>query len=916
MSGLSLFIKGYSLWLMLPAALLVAYLITRLYRRETEGLLKAGARLRTLRAAAVTLMVLLLAQPIVNSVRLEHEKPVVIVLRDTSTSMTVKDVHEPVERRVRNAVALGLLDKKLRDTSADDAGKAFTQAAAAAESASGNIRQAAQLLAENAANSATARERIRGACTSLGEAQTELQRGAKLLKAIPAAPTALAQGAEAQAQAIEKLAKEAGEIEAEKADSQAKLADKAKVLSALPPEITKLAAESQRVQDAADRALAASNNPAVTAALERLSTMDRSAVVSGMIDSKAAAEFGDRVKLVQYGFDTDLRELAANATSKDSAAKTATPTDTDLATPLIHIAERHAQDSIAAVVVCTDGRHTSGPIPEDAARLLAARGIIVHTLGVGSESAPPDICIARLEGTQSVFMDETIKLTAHVKVAGLKGQKCNLVLSREDKTVQQRELTLGDDGWLHENFEIPADKPGPNVFTASIKPLTGEALTMNNSAECIVDVANDRLKVLLADELPRWESRYVASLLRRERKMTLDERWLLSGENLGPKPKALPQDEKALEDYEIIILGDIPAERLSEADQKRLAAYVADRGGFLVLLAGPRSMPQSYLTGPIADLLPIRQQAPASMTSALTSATASERVRVKLDEAGATHEITRILHDPTLNEQLWTALPELHWVARPAYAKPLATTLLSTDDARKDVVVAIQNYGAGRVMYVGTDGTWNWRYKVADRVHAFFWSQAMRWGTSNRLIGGPRLKVGCVRRQIRPGENVEILARPRDAQGHIVADATVTADLGDPAHPQHVQLTAVPDSGGLYRGDLQNVGAGVHNIVVKVDAPGFDGIQQEIQVIARDLAGQEGIELSRDSARLAAMAKAGGGRYMDILDAPELFSQLAGQGKERSVEKSYEIWSSYPILMLIVGLLAMEWIMRKRLGLA
>jgi hypothetical protein len=61
--------------------------------------------------------------------------------------------------------------------------------------------------------------------------------------------------------------------------------------------------------------------------------------------------------------------------------------------------------------------------------------------------------------------------------------------------------------------------------------------------------------------------------------------------------------------------------------------------------------------------------------------------------------------------------------------------------------------------------SWRWRKRVGDRVHAFFWSQAIRWGTSHRLIGGPRLKVGVDRRQIRPGENIEILARPMDADG-------------------------------------------------------------------------------------------------------------------------------------------------------
>ena len=64
------------------------------------------------------------------------------------------------------------------------------------------------------------------------------------------------------------------------------------------------------------------------------------------------------------------------------------------------------------------------------------------------------------------------------------------------------------------------------------------------------------------------------------------------------------------------------------------------------------------------------------------------------------------------------------------------------------------------------------------------------------------------------------------------------------------------------------------------------------------------------------MAKSGNGQYLDILDAPKLFEQLAGQRKEVVIENSYEVWSSYPALVLIVLLLALEWALRKRMGLA
>ena len=327
-------------------------------------------------------------------------------------------------------------------------------------------------------------------------------------------------------------------------------------------------------------------------------------------------------------------------------------------------------------------------------------------------------------------------------------------------------------------------------------------------------------------------------------------------------------------------------------------------------------MPRAYQTGPLADLLPIKQQLPSGLAAAMSSADASPNVRVKLDSDAKNNEIMRVLRDPALNEQLWPALPELSWVARPAFAKPGATTLLYADDARKDAVVALHSYGAGRVLYVGSDNTWRWRYKVADRVHAVFWSQALRWGTSNRLIGSERLKAGTDRRQIRPGENLEVLARPRDAEGKPVVNAVVVAELDDGTRRQHVQLQPVPDSGGLYRGVLQNLSAGVHSIKVKVESVEFEGIEETLQVIAREVTGQEGVELSRDTARLAGMANAGAGRTLDIYDAPQLFKDLSGQGKQREIESSYELWSSYPALIVVVLLLALEWLMRKKMGLA
>ena len=41
----------------------------------------------------------------------------------------------------------------------------------------------------------------------------------------------------------------------------------------------------------------------------------------------------------------------------------------------------------------TDGRHNSGSSPIETARVLAARGIPVHTVGFGGAREPPDLAL-------------------------------------------------------------------------------------------------------------------------------------------------------------------------------------------------------------------------------------------------------------------------------------------------------------------------------------------------------------------------------------------------------------------------------------------------------------------------------------------------------------------------------------------
>ena len=64
-------------------------------------------------------------------------------------------------------------------------------------------------------------------------------------------------------------------------------------------------------------------------------------------------------------------------------------------------------------------------------------------------------------------------------------------------------------------------------------------------------------------------------------------------------------------------------------------------------------------------------------------------------------------------------------------AEPIAHTLRDVGDPERSAsLMARQNYGFGRVIYLGIDSTWRWRFKRGSVYEHRFWSQVIRWAAS------------------------------------------------------------------------------------------------------------------------------------------------------------------------------------------
>jgi hypothetical protein len=491
-------------------------------------------------------------------------------------------------------------------------------------------------------------------------------------------------------------------------------------------------------------------------------------------------------------------------------------------------------------------------------------------------------------------------------------------------------------GWKRPDGKIEKSIPGKQLLpdlpgsgrAGDPGALLREASADNNQSDLMVSVNRDPLRVLLVDAYPRWESRYLMTMLERDRRVKLVRRYRAVRVPRG-QLELLPESQEELDRYSMVVFGDLLPKELRSGDQKRLADFVARRGGFLVLLAGPRGLPGRYSLGGMADLLPVKAAAGTGGKERRPEETGrakgDDSGRLKLTDRGEKHALMAVLDDPALNRKLWPALPGLTWVARNVTAKAGAEVLLEVDDPRRTPVVAVSRFGAGRVLYLGTDESWRWRDRLGDRIHQTFWLQALRWGLGLRLRGkDTRLQVALARSMITPEEATELRARAVGSDGkplsvRIVARLERLDEKGKPVAEsvRNLEMTPVPDGAGIHQLRLADLEEGRWRLRVGAEGGEFEGLKEVRELLVQHQPGREGIELGASPATMRRLAEIGGHRSGDFGQAETVVASLLRGLRPRRVREvnTYSLWDNYMILIAAVSLLLTEWLWRKRQGL-
>lgn len=576
---------------------------------------------------------------------------------------------------------------------------------------------------------------------------------------------------------------------------------------------------------------------------------------------------------------------------------------TRLARSLEQVLELARTSPLAAVVALTDGGESGGRLPAASLDAIRQSGVPVHVVGIGRERIPEDLELEQVRVPTQVLPQTTVSAKAVIRhdaagTARLKAYDGRRLLAVEevtlDEAVSRTNATI--------EFRLPAG--GHRELNFEIDGGAAEPHRGNNRRAATTESIEEPNRILYLEGEPRWEYKFLRRALADEPGVelvsvlrvspnTFYRQGVESAEELAT---GFPASRKALFAYQGLVIGSIEAARFSEAEQAMIRDFVAKRGGGLLMLAGPNGLGVGgWGNSVLADALPAKLDKD-------DGALRREPVAVALTPRGRRAPMLSLDPSRDDSERRWRELPEIADFQAIGPLRPGAVTLLEADTPSGTVPLLVtQSYGRGQSFLLATGGTWRWQMglPVEDQRHETFWRQLARALT----ISAPKpFEVNV--EQAGSSARVRVVARNGSFEAEAAAPILTVTAAGQPELT--LPLQPATDEPGVWEGNFDPAAAGTHYLEASL------GSERRARAAFHFDAGGEAFGLRQQRGLLESLAAATGGRYWRLDELSDLPDAIGSSAAGIVEERFYPLWNAPILFLLLVGLKATEWLLRRR----
>jgi hypothetical protein len=279
--------------------------------------------------------------------------------------------------------------------------------------------------------------------------------------------------------------------------------------------------------------------------------------------------------------------------------------------------------------------------------------------------------------------------------------------------------------------------------------------------------------------------------------------------------------------------------------------------------------------------------------------------------------LTKLADTQQENADVWENLPGFQWYAPVTRARAGTEVLCVHSDASSDFgrlpLVVTQPFGAGKVLFMGTDGAWRWRKGVEDKYHYRFWGQVVRWMAYQRnMAKGETMRLYYSPDQPRLGKTIALKANVMERTGEPLAKGDVAARIVAPSgRPQTIQFTSLNDEWGAFTGQYVSDEPGQHQVVLSCRQT---GATLDASFFVQG-ANKEPVGRPARPEVLEEIARISRGKVIAQANVADILGFLRNLPEPPPIERRLQIWCHPIMAAIVVGLFGAFWIARKMAGL-
>ncbi len=554
---------------------------------------------------------------------------------------------------------------------------------------------------------------------------------------------------------------------------------------------------------------------------------------------------------------------------------------TDVSSVLQQIERRYYKRNVGAVLLFSDGIYNRGFDP----LLLTERfAFPIHTVVLGDTMNYPDLMVRDVHYNKRVSLGSTFPVRVVVGAVDCAGSKAQLTLSEGGRVIARQELEVSANRFSKElDFMLEADSKGVRQIEIEIGGLENESQKLNNVKRIFVEVQDQKYKVLCLADAPHPDLGALKSVLNDDCEMDF-----VFGQDGVPD----------LADYQLLVLHQAPSSR---TDLKGLADQLNRNKKIPVLFVVGKATDVDAL-GKLQQTVEIHQGVTRSILDA----------KAVFNTSFGTFTVSDKLRE-TVTKFPPLALPHLDINLKSIHDDLLLQEVLGV---KSGLPLMTFVRGERKMAFLFGTNIWRWRlYNYYQEHNSSVFDELFSKTLKYLLMSSDDGSAIFIKEEYYSNESVMLTAELRNPSNELVTEPDLAIQIVNQKtgetydyvfskreHDYELNAGILPEGIYTYRATAEMGGKKVN-------------LRGSFSVVSLGIEAQQ---LTADIDRMRALSTATNGHCYTVDQLPQLLEDLRNDVRITSVEhhetRFEDLIHSKWILFVLMGLAAIEWILRKMFG--